>query len=249
MNIKLDEQNHYTGSYATIGTVDGGIDIDTLPPDMSKAEFYIYDYHDVTSLIPHAKTQDVTSTDVISGEEITTTELVLDIDGNTVYEDISTTTSVLEWFLDDVKYQESLITDIENLKLAKIGELSKVCETTIINGLDIQTTVGLEHFSLKITDQLDMSNQYSTILAGATAVPYHADNTICRMFSAEEIGNVIASSVDFVTYNRTYFNYIKEVVKRCTTEAEIVTIVWGTSLPIDLDNKFIGISGKSTIAE
>lgn len=42
-NVKLDENKYFTGSYAKIGKVQGGINLPSLPPDMSKATCYKWD--------------------------------------------------------------------------------------------------------------------------------------------------------------------------------------------------------------
>lgn len=39
-NVKLDENNYFTGSYAKVGKVAGGIDVPTLPPETDKATLY-----------------------------------------------------------------------------------------------------------------------------------------------------------------------------------------------------------------
>lgn len=42
-SIRLDDNTYFTGAYAEIGSVIGGIDVPSLPPDMTKATCYKYD--------------------------------------------------------------------------------------------------------------------------------------------------------------------------------------------------------------
>ena len=95
-SIKLDENKYFTGSYAIIGKVEDGIDINTLPPDMDKATFYKYDYHDVVT------TEQVPDIDTETGEP------KVDELGNPLYIEQSVITSVLDWIYDDEKYQAHL---------------------------------------------------------------------------------------------------------------------------------------------
>lgn len=70
-NIKLDDNKYFTGSYVTVGTVNGGIDIPNLPPTESikKKLFYKYDYHDT----------------VVDGETISVLDWVFDEEKYNLY--------------------------------------------------------------------------------------------------------------------------------------------------------------------
>lgn len=119
-NIKLDENNYYTGSYATVGKVEGGIEIPTLPPtaDLEKALFYKYDYHNITVIEQQPSDE-------------------LDEYGNQVYEDVEVVKSVLDWIFDETKYNEYLVqksketleltTDEKIIVLQEENELLKGC--------------------------------------------------------------------------------------------------------------------------
>lgn len=144
---------------------------------------------------------------------------------------------------------DSLIGSIDNIKARKLNELSRICEQVIINGITVETSKGLEHFSLTVYDQMDLTQQVSKIKEGATQVQYHADDGICRWFTAEEIV-VIATKADFhATYNKTYFNHLKALVVRSETIEEVNSVVWGQTLPEDLDTNFVSLVGVSTISE
>jgi hypothetical protein len=97
-NIKLDENKYYTGSYAKIGNVEGGIDIPTLPPtdDAEKAIFYKYDYHNVSNVY---QVPDINETTGLQKK---------DENGNLIFKEETMTTSNLEWFFDEEKYNKWL---------------------------------------------------------------------------------------------------------------------------------------------
>ncbi|RJE48699.1 MULTISPECIES: hypothetical protein [unclassified Dehalobacter] len=116
----------------------------------------------------------------------------------------------------------------------KLYELSKACKEAIYAGIDVTTSQGVEHFSLKEEDQMNLSAIGIELAGGATGFPYHADSTLCRNFSAEELSAIIAAGKAHVTYNTTYYNYLAAWVKRCTTIEEVTAITYRSQLPEDM---------------
>ena len=143
---------------------------------------------------------------------------------------------------------EDLIPSLINIQSQKLNELSQSCEQIIYGGINVQTSIGLEHFSLTLEDQINIQNQVSMVLQGATQVPYHADNTTCRMFNAEEITAIGTIAISFKTYHTTYFNKLKQLVLECITVEEVMNITYGMALPINLDTELIALTGKSSIS-
>lgn len=142
---------------------------------------------------------------------------------------------------------EDLIDSIDNIKAYKLNELSEICEQTILDGIDVETSQGIEHFSLTIYDQLEIKTLYDAIQNGATQVQYHADDEMCRWFTAEEIINIYNLSMLHIAYNKTYFNHLKIWVLRTGTVEDVNLITWRTPLPEDLDVSLIDLTGKSSI--
>jgi hypothetical protein len=139
--------------------------------------------------------------------------------------------------------------DIESIKHSKIAELSNACQLIIFGGIDVETTMGIEHFSLQITDQIEITSQYNKIVMGATEALYHADGNggNCRLFNATEMTAIATKATEHVTYHKTYFNELKAWVNRCVTVEEIQEITYGLPLPIDLDEHMVGLIGISSI--
>lgn len=42
MQVKLDENNYYTGSYAEIGSIDDGVDVENLPDELDALKQQAY---------------------------------------------------------------------------------------------------------------------------------------------------------------------------------------------------------------
>lgn len=71
-------------------------------------------------------------------------------------------------------------------------------------------------------------------MAGATEVLYHADNALCRKFSADEFSKVALAAQDFITYHTTLCNHYNVWIKRCIDINELAAIAYGVELPEDL---------------
>lgn len=117
----------------------------------------------------------------------------------------------------------------------KLVALSTACNQTIINGMDVETTEGTEHFSLEETDQINLTTAVSAIEQGAKGYPYHADKKLCRMFTAGEIKSIAESATAHKLYNTTLCNHLLMLARRATTIAELDAITYSADcLPIDL---------------
>lgn len=229
INVKLDETNHFTGSYAMVGKVEGGIDVESLPsePDVNKLWCYKYELHDVitTQIVPV----------MVTNQETGEVTQQLDENGNPVTTEQTVTTPILGWYLDEIKYNEYILASV---KSAKISSLSTICNETIENGADVTTTNGIEHFGFKTDekkqDQANIKNAYDLAKATNINVFYHADGQECRAFTVQEITNVYAAMEYSIMYNTTKYNALCTWVNRCTTIDEINTIEFTSILPSDL---------------
>lgn len=116
--------------------------------------------------------------------------------------------------------------ELANAVLDKIAELSKICNNVIESG----ATVNDKHYSMALTDQLNLESLKTTIMAGATAVPYHADNEACTLYSKESFLMVYNACAAHKIQQTTYFNHLKEYVKTLTSADDIKAIHYGQAL-------------------
>lgn len=124
---------------------------------------------------------------------------------------------------------------IEKVKAAKLVEISKACNDAIIAGVDVETSQGVEHFSLEETDQINLNAALQAVAQGATHYPYHADKQLCRMFSAEEILAVVEVGTNHKVYHTTLCNHLLVWVRRAETVEEVKNITYSAdNLPEDL---------------
>lgn len=123
----------------------------------------------------------------------------------------------------------------EEIQIEKLSSLSETCNQTIVAGMDVETTEGIEHFSLEETDQINLTTALSAIEQGAKGYPYHADKKLCRMFTAVELKAIAKKATAHKLYHTTLCNHLLILARRATTTAELDKITYSADcLPPDL---------------
>ena len=124
---------------------------------------------------------------------------------------------------------------LDEIRADKLAELSASCNDAITAGMDVETTQGTEHFSLKETDQINLTTALSAVQSGAAGYPYHADGQLCRLFTAAEIQAIAAASVKHKLYHTTLCNHLLTWARRAETKEEISGITYAADgMPDDL---------------
>lgn len=123
----------------------------------------------------------------------------------------------------------------EEIQTEKLSNLSETCNQTIVAGMDVETTEGVEHFSLEETDQINLTTALSAIGQGVKGYPYHADKKLCRMFTAVELKAIAEKATAHKLYHTTLCNHLLILARRATTTAELDKITYSADcLPLDL---------------
>lgn len=123
----------------------------------------------------------------------------------------------------------------DEIRTEKLSSLSETCNQTIVAGMDVETTEGVEHFSLEETDQINLTTALSAIEQGAKGYPYYADKKLCRMFTAVEIKAIAEKATAHKLYHTTLCNHLLTLARRATTTAELDEITYSADcLPLDL---------------
>lgn len=123
----------------------------------------------------------------------------------------------------------------EEIQTEKLSNLSEICNQTIVAGMDVETTEGIEHFSLEETDQINLTTALSAIEQGVKGYPYHADKKLCRMFTAVELKAIAEKATAHKLYHTTLCNHLLILARRATTTAELDKITYSADcLPLDL---------------
>lgn len=121
---------------------------------------------------------------------------------------------------------------LDYLKEAKINEMSYVCNQIITNGFDVILSDGNQyHFSLTTQDQLNLITLSSMVANGETHIPYHADDELCRFYSAEDINTIITTATQFKTYQVSYFNTLKMYINSLKRKKSVAAVQYGMAIP------------------
>ncbi|MBU3875696.1 acyl carrier protein [Faecalicatena sp. AGMB00832] len=175
----------------------------------------------------------------IKGKDASVIEIVSD-DGRTVakYEGYATVYRTLEdatiYSNDGTIYteQEEQQPDAEQIRTAKLAEVSNRCESTIFAGVDVTLSDGTtEHISLTEKDQINLFGKKSQLAAGVAKLEYHEDGQLCKYYSAEDMTAIITAAMQFVSYHTTYCNSLNAWIKGAESVEELSGIYYGAQIP------------------
>lgn len=130
--------------------------------------------------------------------------------------------------------------NIEFFKKSKIEELQRDMNAITEAGIDIQTSRGLEHFTLGTQNRFELTTLYSQMMMSNTGtVKYYSDDSICREYTRDEFNVVALTAQVFISNQTTLFNHLREYVKSCKTYEELEAIKFSVdSLPEDLQKSY-----------
>jgi hypothetical protein len=132
------------------------------------------------------------------------------------------------------------------IQKVKLLEMKSICNKTIINGFNIILSDGQNsHFSLQITDQLNISKLNERAQKGENNLPYHADGELCRFYSAKDIMAINRKMEDFIEYHTTYYNSLKNYINSLENEENIAQVTYGMDIPLEYQSEvFKNLLGK-----
>lgn len=131
--------------------------------------------------------------------------------------------------------------DIEMIQADKLTEVGASCQQAIYAGVE----VGGYAYALTEHDQIEIMAQQAAVLAGAVAVPYHADGELCRMYPADEFMAVANAATAYIFYHRTYCNHLNAWIRRTESVDDLSAITYGVTLPADLAENMAGILAQA----
>lgn len=124
---------------------------------------------------------------------------------------------------------------LERVKQIKIDWLRNMCSKLIEDGIDFNG----EHYALTYADQINLSNLSTTAtIAPDTPLFYHADGKLCREYSREEILQLTAVGISWISYHTTYNNFAREYISHLTDENEVKLFKYGMAFPPEYQTKF-----------
>lgn len=140
-------------------------------------------------------------------------------------------------FIDTSRQQFLLEQERQN----KLFELSTKTEQTICFGIDVETTQGIEHFSLSSYDQVNITNLFILARSVDGQYPYHADGKSSRLFSSQEIISIGDKALNYKTYHLARFQELKKWVNRTNDIDTMKQINYDSALPDDLQENLTSL--------
>lgn len=119
---------------------------------------------------------------------------------------------------------------LDTVKLSKINELSMICETQIITGVDVEIDGIMEHFSYKLEDQGEIKSAFDLALQTGMSVPYHSDGNGCKLYTPNQMISIYVAEQTNLTHHKTYFNQLKMYISTLDEIEEIKRITYGDEL-------------------
>ena len=141
-NVLLDEDNYYTGVYAKVGKIDGGVDVDVLPPSENSLGYklveemvettekvpilqYIREPNNTDELLEN-RIIDESQYSELSGadQKLYTASYATDEDGNLLLHEISVSKLQQHWEYSQEKYDE-----LESKMISKLEEQERLTKS------------------------------------------------------------------------------------------------------------------------
>lgn len=122
--------------------------------------------------------------------------------------------------------------EIEDVKAAKITEMSVACNEVITQGFDITLSdKKSHHFSLEVADQLKISKLNDRANAGTTVLPYHADGESCKFYTKDDVVALNTAMENCIEFQTTYFNSLRDYIESMTDINDICDVKYGVDIP------------------
>lgn len=123
-----------------------------------------------------------------------------------------------------------------------IAKLSKECEDRIINGIDFTWDGETHHYSLDITDQMQINVLLTNIKNGATKTSWHHNGGKCEEWTAEKFLAFAEKALTFATYTKTRFNTgIRPLILSMEDIEQIKLITLDTELSVEVETEIANI--------
>ena len=118
---------------------------------------------------------------------------------------------------------------LEYMITTKCNEINELCHAAIINGIDVETSYGLEHFSLTEEDQSNIQQWYAIAKTADVNLPYHADDGDCKPYTNIDIIRIGSMATAHITHHTTYCNQLKKYVRTLTSVKDVFDVEYGVT--------------------
>ena len=125
---------------------------------------------------------------------------------------------------------EPYVPTLDDVKTAKIQELSSICKEYIINGVDVEIDSETEHFSYNEEDQVNIKELFDLSVQTNVPLYYHPDGGSWKLYTVEQIATIYATNATNKMHHITYFNQLKLYVNTLDSTYDVENIQYGDEL-------------------
>lgn len=122
--------------------------------------------------------------------------------------------------------------NLDEYREYRVGQLGDECRKAIYAGLDIETSLGKQHFTYNAEDQVNIKTLFDAAMMTKLDVPYHQSKAQCIVYPWEDAMKIYVALQSNLLYHITYCNalnmYIREDI--CSKE-EMAKVTYGQEVP------------------
>ena len=132
---------------------------------------------------------------------------------------------------------EPYVPTLDEIKAAKRQEIAMMHQSVIAAGIDVNLSIGTQHFQLSQEDMTFLMGKKIELESGALEVSYQDSDNHCMFLSNEDMQAVIMTAFAFVDIQTTYRNNLYEWIDQCATSQEVEEISYGIDIPEEHQNE------------
>lgn len=124
---------------------------------------------------------------------------------------------------------------LAELKEAKIAEMEKAEQETLVNGIDVDISTGSEHFALGDKDVIYLLGLQTMVASGQEQIPWHNSNSKepCKFYSNADMTKIQQSAMEFIVYQETKLHDLTRFINSLTDKSSVKSITYNTVVPTE----------------
>ena len=126
---------------------------------------------------------------------------------------------------------------LQELKDYKLDIVGTACQQDVYNGIDIDTSIGVHHYSYQPEDQRNLDSFITTMLlcgqldvTSVTELPYHYDGGICELMPVSDIFIIFSQMKAALVSKITYGNLLKTMIRHSEDVEWLKAVKYGDDL-------------------
>lgn len=122
--------------------------------------------------------------------------------------------------------------NLEEFKEHKIAKLGEECRSIIEQGLDVETSKGVKHFTYKQDDQFNVKTLFDSARMVKMDVPFHSSKNPCTVFTWQDAVNIYIALESNLLYHTTYCNALfMNIREDLHTKEDVAKVTYGQEIP------------------